>query len=169
MNLFSFLNSRQELSEVQENLRNSWLILNIYLIQRSTLGRNEINLEKYPVQEKNSLTMATIQTIRSKTTKSAKRSKRRREQKKVLEELRKIVPYVNKHTPLLELLQKVIDYIAELQLSHEQVDFETNRCNIEQKSKFRKTAFDALQIRAPQQFFDGCRRRQGKYITVEDK
>ncbi|OZC09339.1 Helix-loop-helix DNA-binding domain protein [Onchocerca flexuosa] len=59
--------------------------------------------------------MATIQTIRSKTTKSAKRSKRRREQKKVLEELRKIVPYVNKHTPLLELLQKVIDYIAELQ------------------------------------------------------
>ncbi|CAG9537064.1 unnamed protein product [Cercopithifilaria johnstoni] len=58
---------------------------------------------------------ATMQTIRSKTTKSARWSKRRRERKQVLEELRKIVPFVNAHTPLLELLQKVIDYITELQ------------------------------------------------------
>ncbi|KAL3990005.1 Helix-loop-helix DNA-binding domain family protein [Acanthocheilonema viteae] len=58
---------------------------------------------------------ATIQTIRLKTTKTARWSRRRRERKQVLEELRKMVPFVNEHTPLLELLQKVIDYITELQ------------------------------------------------------
>lgn len=59
---------------------------------------------------------AKIQTVRSKTTKSAKWWARRRERKQVLEELRKIVPLVNEQTPLLELLQKVIDYITELQV-----------------------------------------------------
>ncbi|EFO16010.1 hypothetical protein LOAG_12498 [Loa loa] len=57
----------------------------------------------------------TIQTVRSRTTKFVRWSKRRHERKQVLEELRRIVPFVNEHTPLLELLQKVIDYITELQ------------------------------------------------------
>lgn len=42
--------------------------------------------------------------------------KKRNEQKQVLEQLRKIVPFVNEHTPQLELLQKVIDYITDLQV-----------------------------------------------------
>lgn len=65
----------------------------------------------------------TIQTIRSRTTKSARWSKRRRERKQVLEELRKIVPFVNEHTPLLELLQKIIDYITELQVNSSLLHF----------------------------------------------
>ncbi|VDN85732.1 unnamed protein product [Brugia pahangi] len=60
-------------------------------------------------------TTTAIQTVRSRATKSARCSKKRRERKQVLEMLRRMVPFVNEHTPLLELLQKVIDYITELQ------------------------------------------------------
>ncbi|VDK70776.1 unnamed protein product [Litomosoides sigmodontis] len=75
---------------------------------------------------------ATVQTVRSKTARTARWWRRRRERKQVLEELRKIVPFVDEHTPLLELLQKVIDYITELQelLNNSSVDATERKENV---------------------------------------
>lgn len=65
--------------------------------------------------------MATAKSIRivgwrKRTGRLAGWLKRRRERKQVLGKLRQIVPFVNENTPLLELLQRIIDYITELQV-----------------------------------------------------